>query len=76
VGRLFDPIREKQNVIFWRPGEFDIYYQVHSPDYVNMDKDEALKDFLYRIDHYKVRNLYKLILFKAIGFLGGTKDWV
>ena len=42
---------------FWRNGEFDTYYQVHSPDYVNMDKDEALKDFLYRIDHYKVSNL-------------------
>jgi len=26
--------------------------KVHSPDYDNMDKEEALKDFLQRIDHY------------------------
>ena len=27
--------------------------KVHSPDYVGMNKDEALQDFLQRIDHYK-----------------------
>merc|ERR1712106_238779 len=26
--------------------------KVHSPDYENMDKEEALSDFLQRIDHY------------------------
>jgi len=27
--------------------------KVHSPDYMNMDKEEALQDFLIRINHYK-----------------------
>ena len=27
---------------------------MHSPDYVDMNKDEALKDFIERIEHYKV----------------------
>jgi len=27
--------------------------KVHSPDYKNMDKEEALQDFLRRINHYK-----------------------
>jgi len=26
--------------------------KIHSPDYENMDKEEALRDFLKRIDHY------------------------
>ena len=28
--------------------------KVHSPDYVDMNKDEALKDFIERIEHYKM----------------------
>ena len=27
---------------------------MHSPDYKNMDKEEALQDFLRRIHHYEV----------------------
>lgn len=28
--------------------------KIHSPDYVNMKQDEALNDFLHRIEHYKL----------------------
>ena len=31
--------------------------KIHGPDYENMDREEALDDFLRRIDHYK--NIYQ-----------------
>ena len=31
--------------------------KIHGPDYKNMDREQALNDFLQRIDHYK--NIYQ-----------------
>ena len=45
--------------------------KVHGPDYKNMDREEALDDFLQRIGHYK--NIYETMLEEHEGDLSFMK---
>lgn len=53
-------IRVRLTILLYLSSRFTaIFYpnqevKVHSPDYTDMNKDEALKDFMERIEHYKV----------------------